>query len=189
MTVLLFFLALLLLGVLIALTSVTPHRSRYSEFELRRRKSAGESAVAMDDKREAAYIDIISLQRVFQAIALVAFVVTALAAFGWFNGLLISVVVSLVYGRIATVDLVHRATQRMYDTHESSVLNFTERYRRYLRWVRTVTPVTASMRLASREELRNLVRQSTGVVTHDESALIEASLSFEDKRVSDIMTP
>jgi CBS domain containing-hemolysin-like protein len=182
-------LAVLTFVVVVLVVSVSPRRSRYSTFELSRRTNVGDSAVDLEVRREAAYEDIVSIQRVLQAVLLVIFVVCVIAAFGWFFGIITAIAASLIYGKMAAAKVVHRRSQQLYDRYEAAILAFVERYRDYLSWVRTITPTNASPKLASREELRELVVQSAGVVTPDEAALITASLDFDDKLVSDIMTP
>jgi len=189
MTILLFILAGLLLASLVVATAITPRRSQYSDFEISRRKSAGEPHAKQEERRELLYGDLISIQRVIQAVALVGLVACMIGLLGWFGGIVVALVVSLLYGRLAASQWTHRWSQRLYDQYENDILSFVERNERYVGWVRTLAPGASALRLASREELRNLITESTGVLSRNESSFILAGLDFDNKRVSDIMTP
>lgn len=189
MTTVYFILTLLWFAGLIVVTALAPRQARLSSFELSRRKDAGDDAAVLDVRRESLYQDIVSVQRALQSIFLVAFVLSAVGAFGWFLGALLSVVVSLEYGRIAATGIVRRQTAALYDRHEQHVLSYVERYQSFISWLRSAVPRQESVPVQSRQEFEHVVTQSQGVLTSDEKKLLLASLHFEDRKVHEIMTP
>ncbi len=185
---LLFIFALVVLAALVFAASVSPKRSRFSQFELNRRKTNGES-VSMDERREALYVDIISVQRVVQAVLLVGFVLLIVATFGWLFGGLIAVIVSLEYGMLSGVAAIRRFSANRYDTYETRIMTRIEQHQGLVRWLRSTVPVSERQTIDSREELEYLVTDSEGVLSSDEKKLILASLKFDGRAVSEVMTP
>ncbi len=183
----LFILWVILLVKLLAVAAVTPPRSRYSAFELERRGDAQD--VQIDIRRESLYADIVSLQRVIQAVLLVLFTLVSVDVFGWLLGAFIAIVVSLQYSMLASIGGLRKVVAKYYDRFEDELLTFIARHQSFLRWLRSVVPVAERRRIDSRQELHHLVDDSEGVLNGDEKKLILASLQFDDKRVHEVMTP
>lgn len=189
MTIFFFILSIIFLTALILIASIAPHRARLSSFELSRRQGRGDAAVALEQRREAAYADIVSLQRVVLAILLVGFVLTVVATFGWFIGGLVAVIVSLEYGKLSAMSAVRRLGARVFTKYEDQLLTKVSQHASVIRWFRSAVPVSERQRIDSREELAHLVEESHAVLSADEKKLMLASLKFEDKQVQAIMTP
>lgn len=189
MTIVMFILSIVFLGALVVVASFAPKRSRYSTFELLRRKKAGQPGIELDEQREALYADIVSVQRVVQAILLVGFVLAIVATFGWLVGGLIAVLASLEYGMISGTRILRRFGAKLYDTYETRIMTQIEKHQGIIRWFRTAVPVSERRNIDSREELEHLVADSQGVLATDEKQLILASLKFDGRRVDEIMTP
>lgn len=189
MTVITFLLATIFLAILVLVDSIEPKRARLSEFELKRRQRTGDATVSQDVKREALYADIVSIQRALQAVLLVMFVLAIASTFGWLIGGLIAVVVSLTYGTIASLGVIRKWGAALYEAHETSILTQVGHRQAYVKWLRSVVPLSKRAHVESREELAYLVSDSQGVITDDEKKLILASLAFEQKLVHEIMTP
>lgn len=90
--------------VLVVIASMVPRRSILSTYELERRREQGNQSAADELKREVLIGDVMSLKCVAEAVLLVLAVLAATAAFGVLIGPLVSVVIALFYGRIATLD-------------------------------------------------------------------------------------
>jgi CBS domain containing-hemolysin-like protein len=189
MTVFFFILSITFLAALVVVASFAPHRARLSPFELARRQADGDQSTNFDQRREAAFADIVSLQRVVQAILLVGFVLTIVAAFGWVIGGLVAVVVSLEYGKLSAVPVVRRLGARLFDKYEEQLLVKVSQHDSLIRWFRSAVPASERANIDSREELAHLVEDSSGVLSSDEKKLILAGLNFETKQVQEIMTP
>ena len=189
MTVISIILSILFLAMLVTSASFIPKRSRFSDFELERRKQDSSSDVMLDERRESLYVDIVSLQRVIQAILLVGFVLAVVSWLGWFAGGLVAVIVSLEYGKISATPSVRSIGQKLYDKYEAAIMSQVTTHRSIVRWFRTAIPAPEHRAIDSREELEHLVEDSHGILSGDEKKLILSGLSFDGRSVHEIMTP
>lgn len=183
------FLCLLSFLALVAVSSVVPKRSGLSQFELRRRHEEGDKTAAILLRREESLGDIISIQRVLSALFLVIFVALAVAAFGWFTGIIVAVVVALEYGAISRMKIVKDTTQPLYERYEELILQRINQHENIFRLVRSVSIEPVETRLDSREELVHLVGESGSLLSGDEKKLVLHGLEFGKRRVDEIMTP
>lgn len=175
---------------LVLAAGVLPKRSTMSLFELDRRHAAGDKAAWEIVRRERLLGDVLSLQRATVALFLVLFVVFSVAAFGWFFGIVIAVVVALEYGVVARMGALQRKSRGLYEKYEPALLNFAERYPGVFRFLRSVTPEKAApVHLESREELQHLVAESGALLSGDEKKLVLHGLTFDGREVREIMTP
>ncbi|MDB5177647.1 MAG: exported protein of unknown function [Candidatus Saccharibacteria bacterium] len=188
MTFLIIVLAVLFL-VLVAVASVRPVYSQLSLFELERRAETGSSAAVSALRRERLLPDIESLQRVMTALLLVVFVVVSVVTFEWLFGIVLSVIVALEYGAVARLSFIKTRANQLYVKYETHLLDFAEKFASIFRFIRTATPVQPITALSSKEELNHLIAESGGVLSPDERKLIVNGLGFEDRLVSEIMTP
>ena len=109
---------------------------------------------------------------------------------GWLWGVILSLLVVLEYGAIARIAVLQRASQKIYEKHETVLLTFVEKYQTAFRLLRSATPEwKKELRLDSREELEQLVASAGGLLNGDEQKLIIHGLQFPEKQVKDIMTP
>jgi len=180
----------LVFAALIAVTSIVPEHSAMSLFEMKRRSQSGDSGADELMRRERLLGDVVSLQRALQALLLVIFVALSVAAFGWFFGIVIAVVIALEYGAVARLSFVHSWSQAKYERHEHSILQFVEKYPVIFKFLRSVTsrPIQAKQ-LDSREELQHMLDQSGALLTPDEKKLMIHSMQFGSRQVSEVMTP
>lgn len=190
MTVFMFFVCLLILALLLAVSSIIPKRVDMSVFELKRRAKAGDSKAKELFEREELLVDVLSLQRALQALLLVIFVTATVAAFGWLVGVVVSVVIALEYGKLARMDIIKRIAQRYYDQFEPHLLAFIKKHPGIFKLFRSVTlQSTELQRLDSREEFEHIVSQSSAILSGDERKLISKSMQFDTRTVEEIMTP
>lgn len=189
MTMLLLFFALSAFVLLVGAATISPNVSVLSKFELERRKVKMDGSIQLDDLRERLYQDIVSVQRVLVAVFLIVCALLLVAAFGAFFGVLIGIPVALEYGAIARISFVHSKVQKLYDRYELQILQFLERYQSITRWVRSVVPEDRVPRLASKDELAELVKNSKEILSDSEKQQVVTGLEFEEKIVGDLMTP
>lgn len=176
--------------LLLATSGVVPRPSTMSTFELERRKAAGDKLAAAALYRESLLGDVLSLQRIITALFLVVFVLVSVVTFGWLLGIVISVVVALEYPAIAKLGPLQRRSQKLYTTYEPKILRFVEKFAGAFRFVRSVAPERADNKRAdSREELQHIITNSGHILSVDEKKLITHSLQFDDRLVSEVMTP
>lgn len=177
--------------LLVVVSGMSPSRSSLSRFELERRNQS------MDDNardvmwREKLLPDVISLLRVVSALLLVVTVLLGVAAFDWFIGTLVGIVVALEYGAIARMQVLQAQSRKLYERIERYLLVFIEKHPRIAAILRNVPKDTQDGQrvIGSREELQHLVDGSGSVLSLDEKKMIVHGLSFGSKPVSDSMTP
>jgi CBS domain containing-hemolysin-like protein len=182
-------LCLVVLALLVAVAGVRPVASDMSGFELKRRKQNGDKHAEASLRRRDLFADIASLQRVLEALFIVVFTSISVVTFGWFLGIVVAVIVALEYGALARVPLWQRQVQKLYEQYEEYVLRFVEKVPWLFALFRSITPEKPDLRLNSRDELEYLVAESGTLLSEAERKIISHSLHFEDKRVSEVMTP
>jgi len=177
----------LLLGVVQAIRFRTA--DDVSEFELQRRvEHADEQAVEVAAlKQEVPLLE--SLRFVIVTLVGVLMVTTLVVGFGVVNGILLGVV-GLVLAPIAQrLDFVCRFADRFAATVQPYALKAVQWLRPVLGWLRERQLAEREARVYSHEELLDVVAHSPGVLSADQIARLKASLAFDDRRVSDVMTP
>ena len=158
-------------------------------YELERRRRKGDTAAADELRRILLLDDIVSLRKATEALLLVLAVLSAVSAFGFFIGIAISVMTSLVYSRIAHVDWLVQMVDGYYRRIEPRLLTFVERHPRLGQVLRSVNVQNEPNILSSREELEHLIRESSGILSLEEKKLINNALHFHEKTVEEVMTP
>lgn len=183
------FLSLLSFIILVMVSSVIPHRSRLSKFELNRRREAGDVSAKEALQREVTLGDVLSVQRVLSALFLVIFVALSVVALGWLWGIILAVVVALEYGAIARLPVVHDNSQKLYEKYEEQILRFVHDNEAVFKLLRNVSTSVGDTTLDSREELAHLVSGSGQLLSNDEKKLLLHGLEFGSRQVSEVMTP
>lgn len=176
--------------LLSAAASIRPHRSRLSEFELRRRLDDKQSGSMLEWRRGELYTELMTLRRIIVAFLLVVASALIIARFGWAWGLLAAFTLTLFYNRVASMPLLHKYVQTRYDRHEAGLLRWIDRHRGWIRPFRGVADIVQDSQLASRQELLHLVDGADkDMVSADERRMIHGAMSFAEQRVKDHMTP
>lgn len=177
-------------AVLLVMVNALRVRSpQMSDFELERRERDGQPEAALERRRSRHIADLLSLQRVVSAILLVMCVVASVSAWGWFTGIVFSVVLALEYGAIARLPVFSRLAQPAYQSVEPKLVEAMERYPKVFTLLRNALPVPVEAKISSHEELLHLVQTAGTVLSADEKALIVSGMTFNTRRVSDVMTP
>lgn len=189
MMVFMLIVCVVIFGLLLLVAGVNPQRSRLSSYELKRRQAGGDEIAKEILRRERLLGDVESLFRVATALLLVVFVSVSVAAFGWFFGILIAVVVALEYGTAARWPQVSRQAQKLYEAYELQLLEFVAKFPGAMKFIRNVGVETVEPQLDSREELTHLVETSHGILTPDEKKLLTHGLGFGAREVREVMTP
>ena len=86
--------------------------------------------------------------------------------------------------------LWQKYSQQLYEKYEPLILTTIERHQVILSLIRSVSPVVGDNRvIESKEELLEMVAQSSGAISSSEKKLITNGLKFNDMKVEEIMTP
>lgn len=159
-------------------------------FELERRAKTKNELATKALQQERLLPDILTFRHVLEVLLLVFVVTCLVASLGWFLGILLSVIALLEAGMLARQKTVAELSQKVYTRYETSVLNIVSSLKPGLKFVRDVSDTRpADFSLHSKEELLHLVNDATLVLTESERYLLEHALKFENRLVSEIMTP
>lgn len=175
--------------IVILVSSVSPARSGLSTFELSRRKDTGNKAAAYELRRETLIADLYSLRRILVAVFLVIFVLLSVAGWGPVWGAVVSVVLALIYGKLATIGLVHSIAMKIYNENEDALIKFIESHPKTMQLARSVVWVEHQKTLSSRDELEHMVKESQGILREQDKKRIVNSLHFDERTVGEVMTP
>ena len=190
MTIVLIFGYLVTLAVLLIVLGVQPKTSSHSQFELRRRSGLGDEKAKILLRQREFLRDIISLQRAVASLCLVILSVISVYLFNWAAGLVLSIIIALEIGAVARIGLWQKYSQQLYEKYEPLILTIIERHQVILSLIRSVSPVVGDSRvIESKEELLEMVAQSSGAISPSEKKLITNGMKFNDMKVEEIMTP
>ena len=178
-----------LLVILLGLASIRPNRSTCTDFELRRRLDTGEEGALLEWRRGELRTEVMTLRRVLIAFLLVVTSALLIAETGWVWGLMLALIITLLYNRVAAITLIHAPSQRFYDRYEEAFLHFIERHQGMIRLFSGVADVQDERKIASREELEHQFALSADLVSANERKMLSAVMHFDDKIVKDYMTP
>jgi len=175
--------------LLMLVAAMRPRRASLSLYELERRERTKNPAARAELRREVLITDVISVIRVIGATLLVLTVVAAIEAFGIVVGAIVGVLVALLHGRTAKLEIIHVLAGRIYEYFEPRLLQFVELHPKICEIIRSTTSERTDYRPASREELEHLVESCGSVLKEGEKKLLLSNLHFGDKRVEEVMTP
>ena len=190
MTIVLIFGYLVTLAVLLIVLGVQPKTSSHSQFELRRRSGLGDEKAKILLRQREFLRDIISLQRAVASLCLVILSIISVYLFNWAAGLVLSIIIALEIGAVARIGLWQKYSQQLYEKYEPLILTAIERHQVILSLIRSVSPVVGDSQVVeSKEELLEMVAQSSGAISPSEKKLITNGLKFNYMKVEEIMTP
>jgi len=184
--------SLILIFLAVAAATVAamrPRRPALSSFELKRRSSEGDESASLGLRREKAYIDILSLQRVLSALLLVLFTALALSLYSPWMGLLAAALLAMFMGAIGRVKPVRKFAETLYDEREHDLLRLTERYKAYCWWIRLPALEKSAGGVHSREELVHVIDSTRALHDKRQKQLLLNALAFHERRVDEVMTP
>jgi Mg2+/Co2+ transporter CorC len=178
----LLWLAVYLLGAIVF------QRSTLSSFELRRRTESGDAKASEQTRREMLLPRLETLRRILLAIFLVLAISISVVTFGWIVGTLLSAILYILSGTVTRYRVVTRAAQSLYGPHEKRMFTLAEGWQWLDVLQSTIQSETDSV-AASKAELRHIIARSSSVLSRDELSRLQASMSFDEHVVEDIMTP
>lgn len=176
-------------SLLILIASISPVRTGVSTFELVRRKNLGNKDAAHELRRETMIADLYSLRRLCVGVLLVAFVFMSIGAWGFGWGAVVAFLFAAVYGKIATLTIVHAIAMKVYEENEPALLKMIEANPVLMHYLRSVVWLDQRQMLSSRQELEHIVKESQGILHEQDKRRIIHSLHFNERTVQEIMTP
>lgn len=162
----------------------------FSTFERQRLSTAGEH-VAL---KEAQFVErrplYDSLQFIVRTLIAVAFVTTCVTLLGIVTGTLVGAIGLLAIPFMYRLPFVCKLSDRLRDAAMPFIDKVTDALHPLLSWLRERDAVSQrAPQLNSQTELLELIKRSPGVLSSLEQQRLEASLAFDAKTVSEIMTP
>ncbi len=130
-----------------------------------------------------------SLQFVVRTLLISAFITYAVVVYGVAGGVTIGTLAMLVLPLSFRLQFVGTLADRLRDVSMSGLKKAAMALRPVLSVLGERDSVPEDMRLNSQDELLELVRHSPGVLSAEEQQRLIASLAFDARHVSDIMTP
>lgn len=130
-----------------------------------------------------------SLQFVVRTLLISAFITYAVVVYGVAGGATIGTLAVLLLPLSFRLQFVGTLADRLRDVSMSGLKKVALTLRPVLGVLRERDSVPEDMRLNSQDELLELIRRSPGVLSAEEQQRLIASLAFDARHVSDIMTP
>ena len=187
------FTVIILIIIFIALllvASVQPQSSEFTVAELERR-SRRSAAFKRQLEREKLLPDLLVLLRIVTALFFVLTITLSFSAFGWLFGCIVAVAVAIFYPVLARGKVIHRHAQNLYSKYELHLLGFVQKFQAVFHFLRDTSLYDEKTlpKLASKEELIEIIEASNDILTPNQQKLVTAGLEFSDKRVESIMQP
>lgn len=183
-------LAIIIFVCLVVVASFHPVRPKYSLSELTRRAKASDAYIIELDRYEL-HAALVTLLRSIRAILVVFMVCCLIGAFGWFFGIVLSLILAVIYPAIARTKTATKGGRSLYGKIEPTLLDAAAKFERVFQSLREpgVAIHETPSHLHSREDLSELIERSKDVVGENERALLVAALAFPEKTVESVMTP
>lgn len=180
----------LVFTALLVVASMQPQSSEFTLAELERR-SRSSSVFKRHLKRERLLPDILVLLRIATALLFVVTIALSFSAFDWFYGCIAAVLLAIFYPVMARGRVLHRHAQTLYNKYEGKFLTFVSRFQVVFHFLRDTSLYEQKSlpKLASKEELIELVHSAGDILTPNQKTLVSAGLTFSEKTVDSIMQP
>lgn len=190
MNIFVMLLTFLLTALLIVLAGIQVTPSELSRFELTRRATKDQRAIAALS-RETQLANLTTIVWLMVSSMLVTVTILALATFGWGWGILYTVLVVIFFGAIARTSLVQALSKWLWAKLEPILLRYVDKLQPFLKTVRTkdIHHTDLYRRFDSPEELKHMIEQSGDVLSARERLLLASGLRFADRKVQEVMTP
>lgn len=175
------------LGVLLALRFHDEHDM--SQFELTRLSGSGDRAARQLLEHQIREPELESLRQVFVTIISTLLVTSSVFAFGLAGGVTMGALLLIIAPLLVRIPAVRKLADKFRDFVWPYALKATDWVGTPLKWLRERDVRSHHMRLYSQEELLDVIHHSRGLLNEDQTRRLKASLAFDERKVSDIMTP
>lgn len=176
-----------LLAVVFAMR--VPSDPELSPFERSRLLKLGDLRATSEQKQIDTAPFLESLLASFRTILAVAFVWLLLYLFGTPGGFVYAAIGLVVIPVAFRMPFVCLLADRLWTVSAGWLTAVALRLKPLFRWLRARDQKPSETTLHSQDELLALVDHSPGVLSREERERLEASLTFDDKTVSEVMTP
>lgn len=164
-----------------------PKKSEVSLYEARRQVK--NDSLNLNSLRLLTRDIVIGLHLVMATLLAVFMSAALVNDIGIVGGILISAWVVLLATVLRHMKFVQQMTQKMYSRKEKGILKYIYSRQSIFKWFLAWRPNLDSARVHSKDELLEHVKKSVGVLDEKEALLIENSVGFNEKKISDQMLP
>lgn len=145
---------------------------------------------AIDEQERLDLVPLLqSLQFVLRTLLISAFITYCVIAYGVTSGVIIGTVLVLCLPLAFRVPFLCMWADRLRDAGMPWLTKIAIALKPFLTWLRERDVEAGDSMLHSQEELLDILQRSPGILSSDERERLVASLAFDHKKVSDIMTP
>jgi CBS domain containing-hemolysin-like protein len=176
--------------LLAALRSIKIKPTELSEYELERRVAAGDEEAIYQAQRQQLLPEVVTLRHVIDVLLGIIMVSLFLHSGGWLFGIICALIALLEISMLARQHFVSRTMQPLYENYEDYTLLVADKLRPVLRFVREVSDARpVDFKVHSRDEMAHIIDEAKDILTHEERLLLTHAMQFEQKKVSEVMTP
>lgn len=177
----------IMLGVLTALRFETG--KTMSQYELTRLSNQGDKTARELLMRMMRLPELESLRAIVVTIISTLLVTSSVFAFGIAWGIVIGALLLIMAPLWIRVPFVRKIADTFCDWVRPYALKVTDWSSPLLKALRSRDIATEKLRVYSQDELLDVIHRSPGVLSQAELKRLNASLAFDERHVSDIMTP
>lgn len=189
MTILLSVLFFVTVAGLVVVTAMRVHVTTLSQYELDRRARQGDTHAAGQLRRQRLVGDIEGVLQTKRMGLMVLAFGFAVGAYGWVGASTAALLVIVLHTSLSRLGPIARVGRRLYDRYEVKLLHYIERLSWLTGLLRTNAAAAPRLQVGSREELAHLIDQAGAHLSADQQKLLLHSLKFDDRVVSEVMTP
>lgn len=160
-----------------------------SEYELNRRLAEHDTHATQLHEYHQRIPLLESLRIIIATLLSVMMVTTWVTGFGLWRGIFFGTIALLLSPLLQRMDFICRLADKLAAMSRPYALRIVDAIAPVLNWLRDRDLSRSEAKIYSTNELIDMLNRSPNVLTKDQMARLEASLAFDDKKVSDIMTP
>lgn len=177
----------LLLGILLAVRFRDGRG--VSRFELTRLSGQGDKTARERLERRVREPELESLRTILVTVVSTLVVTTSVLAFGLWRGIVAGVSLLILAPVLVRLPVTLSLADRIRDLLWPYALKICGRIGPLLRFLRERDAQSEQTRVYSQDELVDIIHRSRGVLSDEQQRRLQASLRFDERRVTDVMTP
>ena len=163
--------------------------AKYSHQERARLLKQGDRAATEEARRLSEEPLLVSLQLIIRALLSVALVAYGVGVYGLLGGVIYGTVGLILVPLAFRLGIICRMSDRLRDAAMPWLQKVVRALGPVLSWLRSRDTIAPEATLNSQAELLDLISRSPGILSKEERTRLDASLEFDGRAVSDIMTP
>jgi len=179
-------LIVVIFALLVLMSTVRPHQSIYSKFELDRRAEHGGSKVERELLRHQTYAGVEFWLHIKETLLVIALVLLLISTYDLTRGLIFGILAIFGYTIVARMPLFRRLVQKLYGVYEMPILHGVQKLQPITKLLHG-SAQSPDIKPASREELDHVMKQSSRFFEQNEYEMVKGVLEFGGLTVRDCM--